>query len=541
MYILENPVLQRELLVNLRMKRAFALLFVYVALLGAVVFFAWPRDQRLDLTQSPVEARQLVNWFFLGQYVLMSLMVPSFAAGSITGEKERQTYEMLLASPMRPQAIVTGKLAAALCHLAVLVIASLPIVMLCLPLGGVSLYEVLATYLAMAMSVITFGMICLTASSYFTRTLAALVVSYLIILPMVLLGVMFYSLFQGAGAFRLVLLTVFFPAGCMAVCGALFYQTSRRLLHPPDVGADAKDVVDPDVEQKTAVGMIIRSNQFPDKLFAPPKRTGVMKDNLNPVYDKEMRSELFGQGTLMLRLVIQLSMFLALPLMATCCFIKPEWIPWYACYVLLFNVLVGPVFAAGSITSERERQTLELLLTTTLSPWEILWGKMLSSLRVSVVLTAFVAWPLLLAWVLPPGTYWRDTFSMLGYMAIVVMSCLTTTILAIFCSVLMRKTTTAMMTAYVAIMLLYAAPLAVESFAGLKFPDSAFTYWVGKLTFTSPFAAAFALPLHVTSAPAEANLTTFFGYLAFYGVLNLGMLFSIVEFFNARWRVSAEG
>jgi ABC-type transport system involved in multi-copper enzyme maturation permease subunit len=541
MYILENPVLQRELLVNLRMKRAFVLLFVYVALLGAVVFFAWPKEQRMDLTQSPEEARQLVNWFFLGQYVLMSLMVPSFAAGSITGEKERQTYEMLLASPMRPQAIVTGKLAAALCHLAVLVIASLPIVMLCLPLGGVSPYEVMATYLAMAMSVITFGMICLTASSYFTRTLAALVVSYLLILPMVILGVLVYRLFQEAGAFRLLLLTVFFPAGCIAVCSVLFYKTSRRLLHPPDVGADAKDVVDPDVEQKTAVGMIIRSNQFPDKLFAPSKRTGVMKDDLNPVYDKEMRSELFGQGTLMLRLVIQLSMFLALPFMATCCFIKPEWIPWYACYVLLFNVLVGPVFAAGSITSERERQTLELLLTTTLSPWEILWGKMLSSLRVSVVLTAFVAWPLLLAWVLPPGTYWRDTFSMLGYMAVVVMSCLTTTILAMFCSVLVRKTTTAMMTAYIAIILLYAAPLAVESFAGLKFPESDFTFWVGKFTFTSPFAAAFSLPLHFSETPVSANWTVFFGYLAFYGVLNLGMLFSIVELFNARWRASSEG
>ncbi len=233
----------------------------------------------------------------------------------------------------------------------------------------------------------------------------------------------------------------------------MFYNTSRRLLHPPDVGAEAKEVVDPDLEQKTAVGMVIRSNQFPDKLFAPPKRTDLMHDKLNPVYDKEMRSELFGQGTLMLRLVIQLSMFLALPLMAVCCFIRPVWIPWYACYVLLFNVLVGPVFAAGSITSERERQTLELLLTTTLSPWEILWGKMLSSLRVSLVLTAFVAWPLLLAWLLPPWTYWDDTLSMLGYVAVVAMSCLTTTILAMFCSVLVRKTTTAMMTAYIVIML----------------------------------------------------------------------------------------
>ena len=34
MYLLENPVLQRELLVNLRMTRAFVLLLVYVAPVG---------------------------------------------------------------------------------------------------------------------------------------------------------------------------------------------------------------------------------------------------------------------------------------------------------------------------------------------------------------------------------------------------------------------------------------------------------------------------------------------------------------------------
>ncbi|MEN6494706.1 MAG: ABC transporter permease subunit, partial [Thermoguttaceae bacterium] len=148
MYIVENSVLQRELLVNLRMHRAFLLLLFYVALLGVVVYVAWPSEQRLDLTTSPEEAKRLINMFFLGQYVLMSLMAPSFAAGAITGEKERKTYEMLLASPMLPGAIVLGKLFASLSHLAVLVFCSLPIVMLCLPLGGVSLHEVLATYAA---------------------------------------------------------------------------------------------------------------------------------------------------------------------------------------------------------------------------------------------------------------------------------------------------------------------------------------------------------------------------------------------------------
>src|SRR5271154_1832897 len=120
MYLIENPVLQRELLVNLRMTRAFILLLVYIALLGLVVYVAWPSQARLKSGGSE-EAKRLVDLFFLGQYVLLSLMVPSFAAGTITGEKERRTYEMLLASPMRPAAIVLGKLLAALCHLAVLV------------------------------------------------------------------------------------------------------------------------------------------------------------------------------------------------------------------------------------------------------------------------------------------------------------------------------------------------------------------------------------------------------------------------------------
>jgi hypothetical protein len=157
--------------------------------------------------------------------------------------------------------------------------------------------------------VVTFGLISVTASSYFSRTVAALVVSYLIILPMALFGVLFYGLAEQAAAFRLVMLAGVFPASCLVVCGVLFAQTSRRLLRPPDVGAEAKDVIDPEGEQRKAVGMVIRSRQFPDKLFAPPKRTDLMADHANPVYDKEMRSELFGQGTLMLRLVIQLSMF----------------------------------------------------------------------------------------------------------------------------------------------------------------------------------------------------------------------------------------
>jgi ABC-type transport system involved in multi-copper enzyme maturation permease subunit len=194
MYILENPVLQRELLVNLRMPRAFVLLFLYQALLGAVVYVAWPNETHVDLTSTEsAAARQLFDLFFVGQYVLASMMAPSFAAGTMTGEKERKTYEMLLASPLRPVAIVLGKMIASLSHLAVLVFSSLPIVMLCLPLGGVSAWEVFAGYLGLVVSVITFGAISVACSSYFQRTAASLVVSYLLILPLALLGVLLWT------------------------------------------------------------------------------------------------------------------------------------------------------------------------------------------------------------------------------------------------------------------------------------------------------------------------------------------------------------
>ncbi len=544
MYLFENPVLQRELLVNLRMGRGFVLLFAYVALLGALVYYAWPQQQSLDLTTTPEEARRLVQLFFLGQFVLISLMVPSFAAGTITGEKERKTYEMLLASPMRPWAIVLGKLLASLSHLAVLVVSSLPIVMLCLLLGGTHFSELLATYVGMAAAVVAFGMISLACSSYFGRTVAAVVVSYSLILPMVLLLVLFYQAWESMPRVRLFVLAGFLPAGSAALTTVLADVISRRLMHPPDVGAEAQEVVDLEEEQREAVGMVIRSDQFPDNLFAPPKRNDLMADGVNPVYDKEMRSELFGRGTLMLRLVIQMSMFLALIVMAVCLYVYPQHAAWYTSYVVLFNILVGPVFAAGAVANERERQTLELLLTTALSPWQILAGKLFSSLRISVVLTSFLVWPILLAWLLPPWKFWHDTWTVVGYLAILLVTCLTTTTLAMFCSVLFRKTSASMMTAYVLVIALFVAPVAVKLFSRLISVDAATAGWIDRALCTSPFAAAFSLPLSLgglegaPTQPVLGNAFTAWAFLAFYLGLDALLLGAILWRFRLRWRVA---
>jgi ABC-type transport system involved in multi-copper enzyme maturation permease subunit len=541
MYLLENPVLQRELLTNLRTPRAFVLLFCYVGLLGVVVYLAWPQEQRLDMAQ-PETAKRLVNLFFLGQYMLASLMAPSFAAGAITGEKERMSYEMLLASPLRPGAIVLGKLFAALCHLGILMICSLPIVMLCLPLGGVSPYEVFAAYFAMISSVALFGMISLWASSYFGRTSASLVVSYLFILPLAMVSVLAWNQLARLGETRLFFIITVIPVACVSLSALMWRDACRRLLYPPDLGSEGREVIDLESEAQDAVGLYIKRDEFPDRLFAPPKRTTFMEEGANPIYDKEMRSEIFSQGTLMLRLVIQISMGLALFVMAFCLFIYPWFAPWYISYVLLFNMLVGPVFSAGSVTSERERQTLDLLLTTLVTPWQMLWGKLFSGLRVSSVLTGFLLWPVVLA-CLMPLPFWYHLPTIFGYLVVVALCCVTTAMTALFCSTIFQKSATSLICTYLIIVVMFIGPLAAGYFAESFFSGTSGAELVEMTGVLSPIAAAFALPLEVEhdgklQSVATPSLQLFFGHLGWSLLYNSALLMAMIQLFQVRWRVA---
>jgi ABC-type transport system involved in multi-copper enzyme maturation permease subunit len=167
--------------------------------------------------------------------------------------------------------------------------------------------------------------------------------------------------------------------------------------------------------------------------------------------------------------------------------------------VLLFNILVGPVFSAGSVTSERERQTLDLLLVTLVTPWQMLWGKLLSGLRVSSVLTSFLLWPVLLACIMPLP-FWYNLPTMLGYLIIVA---LTWTFLV---------------------------GSAAEEVADV-------------MGVMSPFSATFALPLDVSrdggSRDAIAgDLSLFFGFIGWSIVYNGALVVMMMRLFQVRWRVA---
>lgn len=497
----ENPVLARELLVNLRTTRAFALQLAYALALGAVVYFAWPAGPNAGAMVSAGASRNLFRLFFLGQFFLLCLLAPTFAAGSITGEKERKTYELLLASPLEPAMILFGKLLSSMTYIVLLVFSSLPLMILCYLLGGIALSEIARVYLVLILSAGTFGLLSVACSSIFKRTSSALLVSYLLILPIAILLVSITSGDPTAqdAVSRDFLSIAILPPWCVVIWAIVIQFVNRRLLRPPDVGSEGKDVVDEVEEMKYAIGVVIDRDLFPDKLFAPAKRHDLMPDGANPVLDKELRSEIFSQGTLMLRVVIQVSMLLSIPLMAVLLFWKPEQAAYYVSYVLIFSLLVGPVFSAGSITQERERKTLPLLLTTLLTPGKILFAKLIAALRVSTVLTFLLTEQLLLAYLFVADLQARF-WTLFVYLLIIAVTCLATTSVGLLCSALSRRTSTAIVMTYCALLALFAGPVGAQQYFR-TFESAEGERKVEILAIASPFSAAFSVPIARPAGP----------------------------------------
>jgi ABC-type transport system involved in multi-copper enzyme maturation permease subunit len=166
--------------------------------------------------------------------------------------------------------------------------------------------------------------------------------------------------------------------------------------------------------------------------------------------------------------------------------------------VLTFNLLVGPVFSAGSITQERERQTLSLLLTTLLTPGRIVLAKLIAALRVSTVLTFLLTEQLLLAYVLLPELRYRF-WTLLVYLLIIATTCLVTSSVGLMCSALVRKTSTSMVLTYLTLLVLFVLPMGLSWYLeGIGQDRSLTPQKLASLTITSPFSAALSVPMHTS-------------------------------------------
>jgi ABC-2 type transport system permease protein len=202
---LANPVLTRELFGRIRGRNAWLILTGYLTIIGAITLLIYAVFVSSAMPSDPETALRIGKSIFFTVMTVSLIQVcflsPSLTAGAIVGEKERQTYDLLLASLLSPLQIVTGKVLAAIAFALLLIMASLPIAGLALLFGGITGQEVFIGVVGLLITAIAYAAIGIFWSTVMRSTLGATVMAQGTVLVILLLVPFLYfviSLLIGA-------------------------------------------------------------------------------------------------------------------------------------------------------------------------------------------------------------------------------------------------------------------------------------------------------------------------------------------------------
>lgn len=179
-----NPILASGARRRMRSAKTPLLFTLFYALLMVIVYVFGLREVSGDTLT--IGSMMYGAYAYVGlvavQFVLLLLIAPIMTAGSIAGERERQTLELLLVTNTGSLRIVTGKLMENFCYLALLVFSSLPLMCVSVLFGSITLVQALegiAFLLVTALAALSVGLFC---SALCKRTVAATIVTYLLLL-----------------------------------------------------------------------------------------------------------------------------------------------------------------------------------------------------------------------------------------------------------------------------------------------------------------------------------------------------------------------
>ena len=212
---LANPLASKELLARMRGPRTFVVVTLLLLPLAAVAggFYA---TIALSTTNDMGNTTPVGKLFFAAvtavELGLICLLAPALTADLISGERERQTLDLLLVTPLSRRQIVLGKLVAALGSLLLLIVLALPIQALAVLIGGVGLEELLVGLLLLGLTATTYGCVGLYWSARLRTTRGAMLFSYVTtLLGVVGLPILLLLLAIGNGAFGMRLDWVIWP------------------------------------------------------------------------------------------------------------------------------------------------------------------------------------------------------------------------------------------------------------------------------------------------------------------------------------------
>ena len=171
----------KELRGRMRGRRAFVILTIYLLLLAGFALMIETLVERNYTTgfggSTAFASPAIGQGIFAALLMLMTLQVvflaPSSTAGAISLEREKQTLELLITTPISSLAIVIGKLLSALVYVFLLIAASIPLMAVVFVYGGVAPEDVVAGYVVLLVSALGLGSFGLFCSSLVKRTTAS--------------------------------------------------------------------------------------------------------------------------------------------------------------------------------------------------------------------------------------------------------------------------------------------------------------------------------------------------------------------------------
>ncbi len=176
-----NPIVKKDVKVQARSMKICWGVFAYELILALVFFLAMSIIQG-ESRYSSSNIYSAMVWLYpvlaVTQLIILGLVVPVRTASAISGEKERQTFDIMMTTSMSPFSVIMGKVMTAIVQGMFFVVASMPVMALSFIIGGMS-WVYLFLFLGIAFLVSLFaasiGILC---SSLCKKSISAVIMSY---------------------------------------------------------------------------------------------------------------------------------------------------------------------------------------------------------------------------------------------------------------------------------------------------------------------------------------------------------------------------
>lgn len=177
-----NPIYLKEIRTGVRTKKAGAVLFLYngiLALFGLFFFYVvFDAGIRYSGRINYSDILGIYAAIVAIEFALVLFTIPGLTSGSISGEREKQTLDILLTTTLSPMQIIRGKLSSSISVMILLAFSSLPVLGLIFSIGGITIWNFLEFLILIIVTAIFVGSIGIFFSTLYKRTTAATVSSY---------------------------------------------------------------------------------------------------------------------------------------------------------------------------------------------------------------------------------------------------------------------------------------------------------------------------------------------------------------------------